>query len=59
VRADPPEASANIIVFLCHLSNEPLIVNAVLANAKRLFEDEHETNILKDAAFTAQLRCRL
>ncbi|MBA4067301.1 MAG: hypothetical protein C0501_27050 [Isosphaera sp.] len=46
------EESANIVVFLCHLSKEPLIVNEVLANAGRLFAGEEETDILKDAAFT-------
>lgn len=49
------EASANIIVFLCHLSNESLVLNTILANAKRLFQDEHETDILKDAEFTTKL----
>jgi hypothetical protein len=49
------EESANIIVFLCHLSKEPLILNEVLSNARRLFADVEETDILKDAAFATNL----
>jgi UDP-2,3-diacylglucosamine pyrophosphatase LpxH len=49
------EAAANIIVFLCHLSKDSLILDEVLANAARLFADVEETDILKDAAFTASM----
>jgi hypothetical protein len=49
------EAAANIVVFLCHLSKDSLILDEVLGNAKRLFADVEETDILEDAKFTANL----
>lgn len=49
------EAAANIVVFLCHLSKDPLILDEILSMANSLFAEHAETDILKDAAFTSAM----
>ena len=49
------ESAANIVLFLCHLSKDPVILEEVLATAGRLFAENGETDIIKDAAFASTM----
>jgi hypothetical protein len=53
------EDAGNIVMFLCHRSKDALILDEVLATANGLFPDRPETDLLKDAAFTAKMITKL
>ena len=44
------EEYSNIMIFLSHLSNDPLVVNSLLKSAKRLFEEIPIMKLDKDVA---------
>ncbi len=48
-----------MILFLCHIDPTPLVIDEMLANAAKLFEDEPESDLATDLEFTGDLIARL
>ena len=53
------EDAANVILFLCHLDPTPLVIDEMLVNAAKLFENEKESDLVEDVQFTGDLIARL
>lgn len=49
------EEAANIVIFLCHRSKDPIILNEVLATANSLFVGSPEAKLFSDIKFADNL----
>ncbi|GAP14265.1 predicted phosphohydrolase [Longilinea arvoryzae] len=47
--------SANIIIFLCHLSKDPFVLSTLLSKSRNLFKNYSEFKILSDTEFISGL----